>query len=529
MGGKNIKRLLFVGIAVFLGGIFLMASASVTSQKKHAYQQMEQRLTALSSTIITSINNMMVTGNAMIVGDWMKGIKRTPGVEIIQVLRKDGVEAFSDDTAMHKVNEHLGVEMFTSRLEGLTTGEDRKHLFSSVPKKKLESVIKSQRAAFFREEIQGLPLLTMLAPIRSYERCKACHGYDPSPVRAIVRISIPTEEIELASKEAMKKEAYFGLAIGGIMLLLFIGYAFSMLKKLRAGQEEISMNAQVFAQARESIIITDIDGRIRSVNPAFTEVTGYREDEVIGQNPSILQSGQHDKDFYRDMWKLIESEGRWIGEIYNKRKNGEIYPEQLSISAIKDRHGNTVRYSGIFIDITERKQQEEKIAYMAYHDNLTGLPNRRTFQSLMDLEFAHAKRNGYGAAIMFLDLDGFKQVNDTKGHDVGDALLVKVSEMLSEAIREGDTVARMGGDEFTILLPQIQEMSSVATLGKKIVSLFKEGVEVNGERLNVGTSIGIAVYPSHGEDPEELLRKADEAMYKVKQSGKNNYQIYSEN
>jgi len=284
---------------------------------------------------------------------------------------------------------------------------------------------------------------------------------------------------------------------------------------------------KIYENTVEGILITDGGGRIQAVNPAFTAISGYTAEEVLGKTPAILSSSRHDTEFFRHMWSCLLEEGKWTGEIWNRRKNGEIYPEWLNISAIHDQHGHLKQYVGLFTDITEHKQAEEKLRYQAYHDPLTGLPNRLMYSEHLDMALPQAQRREQMCGIMMLDLDHFKNINDTFGHDFGDKLLIIVAQRLHECIRKEDTLARMGGDEFTFLLSLVNDIKDVARVAEKILASFAHPVTIDGKDLFVTPSIGISLFPSDGEDAKTLLKNADAAMYRAKEDGRNAYQFYT--
>ncbi len=297
--------------------------------------------------------------------------------------------------------------------------------------------------------------------------------------------------------------------------------------ELKRNDEKLKMAEKVFENTIEGVVVTDADGLIQWVNPAFTKITGYSQSEATGQNPRILKSERHKDTFYRDMWNDLENKGQWQGEIWNRRKNGETYPEWLTISAIKDETGKTVQYVSIFNDITERIQREERIKYQAYHDALTGLPNRALFHDRLSMALTHAHRNGEMVAVMMLDLDQFKRINDTLGHPVGDRLLQEVGKRLITYLREGDTVSRLGGDEFALILEDIQSIENVIKVAQKILRKMETPVHINAHDLHISTSIGISLYPSDGQDVDTLLKHGDTAMYQAKQEGRNRYRFYT--
>jgi diguanylate cyclase (GGDEF)-like protein/PAS domain S-box-containing protein len=274
-------------------------------------------------------------------------------------------------------------------------------------------------------------------------------------------------------------------------------------------------------------MVTDAAGVIESVNPAFTRLTGYGAGEVVGKNPSILSSGRHDKAFYQKMWQQISEEGCWQGEVWNRRRNGELFPELLTITAIHDDQGAVSHYASLFSDISKLKESEEHIRSLAYYDPLTNLPNRRLFTDRLSVALAHAHRSEGQLAVLFIDLDRFKRINDSLGHSVGDGLLQEVATRLLAAVREDDTVARMGGDEFIILLSEVTEMESVIACARRITAAMGQPISAGGQELLVSCSIGISIYPDDGTDCETLVKNADSAMYRVKDEGRNNFQLYS--
>lgn len=277
----------------------------------------------------------------------------------------------------------------------------------------------------------------------------------------------------------------------------------------------------VFENSLEGITVTDAQSRIQLVNKAFSDTTGYAADEVIGKTPSILRSGKQSDEFYADFWNVLQRDGEWRGEIWNKRKNGSIYPEWLNVSAVRNRSGDIEHYVAIFSDITERKEREEAMTFRAFHDALTSLPNRLLFKDRLDQALAHAKRSkDRTPVVMFLDLDKFKQINDTFGHDIGDMLLKEVAARLRACVRLSDTVARFAGDEFTVLLPEACSKEEAEVVANKILEAMLVPVRLGNEDRIVTTSIGISLYPEDGRDSESLMKAADAAMYQVKRSGR---------
>lgn len=293
-------------------------------------------------------------------------------------------------------------------------------------------------------------------------------------------------------------------------------------------EEQLRLAATVFDHSHEGILITDPQGRILEANAAFSSITGYGHEEVLGKNPRILNSGLQDPAFYQDLWSELISTGQWQGELWDRRKSGEIFAELLNISAVRDKNGETSHYVAIFVDITLQKEHEKHLEQLAHYDPLTGLPNRVLLADRMNMALARARRHHRRLAVCFLDLDGFKQVNDRHGHDSGDRLLVEIAARLRECVREEDTVARLSGDEFMILLGGIGEDHEYEEALRRILDAISRPVEIHHATAQVSGSIGVALYPDHDDDPDRLLRAADQAMYAAKQGGKNRYQVFTQ-
>ncbi|MDD3325881.1 MAG: EAL domain-containing protein [Zoogloea sp.] len=296
----------------------------------------------------------------------------------------------------------------------------------------------------------------------------------------------------------------------------------------REHEEQRRLALTVFRNSVEAIVVTDAEERILSVNQAFTEVTGYAAEDVIGQTPRLLGSGIHGREFYEAMWHDLRILGAWKGEIQDRRKDGSLYPASLSISTVRDSNSRITHYVAVFSDITERKASEARIAYLAQHDALTGLPNRALLQDRLDQALAQATRQGKRIALMFLDLDRFKTINDSLGHVTGDKLLQRVAERLRQCVRETDTVSRQGGDEFIIVLTGIDSPDEAGRVAAKILDQLDPAFDVDGQQLRTSFSIGIALFPEDGASPESLMKNADTAMYHAKESGRNTYRFFDE-
>jgi diguanylate cyclase (GGDEF)-like protein/PAS domain S-box-containing protein len=281
--------------------------------------------------------------------------------------------------------------------------------------------------------------------------------------------------------------------------------------------------AKVFESTLEGILVTNAQRMIESVNPAFTRITGYTAAEVIGKTPALLSSGRHDAAFYRRMHNDLQAHGHWQGEIWNRRRNGEVYPEWLTINTVRNEQGEIVNYVGVFSDITRRKAEQEQMQFLAYHDGLTGLPNRGLFLDRLHHAVAHAHRSRTLVAVLFIDLDNFKLVNDTLGHHVGDRLLQTVAERLTAAVREADTVARLGGDEFTVILESLGDAGDAPLIVQKIVEAVSRPMQIDGQAVTTTASVGVSLYPVDSASADDLLRHADTAMYRAKNGGRNSF------
>ena len=284
--------------------------------------------------------------------------------------------------------------------------------------------------------------------------------------------------------------------------------------------------AIVYENTSDGIVITDEKHKIISVNESFTSITGYSKSEVIGKSPSILKSGRHNKFFYKSLWDSVKRNGRWQGEVWNKRKNGEIYPELLTINTIKDKTGKITHHMGVFSDISSVPIKDEHLEHLAFHDPLTNLPNRLKLKERLSQEIICTNNNDKKLAVLFIDLDGFKEVNDRYGHDFGDKLLVLVASRLKNSKRKNDFLARLGGDEFVLTVNSIDDDESIHHIAENIIENMKEPFHIEMEKINITASIGISIYPTFANDVKTILKQADTAMYKAKSHGRNNYVFY---
>jgi diguanylate cyclase (GGDEF)-like protein/PAS domain S-box-containing protein len=287
------------------------------------------------------------------------------------------------------------------------------------------------------------------------------------------------------------------------------------------------MATSVFEHITEGIMVTDGRQTIQYVNPAFSAITGYTEADIVGSSPKVLSSGKHNREFYDNMWSSIKQQGSWQGEIWNRRKNGNIFLESITITAVKESADSVAYYIAVFKDITVQKQLEARLRHQAYHDTATGLPNRLLLYERIDEAIRHADHNRRLFAVLFLDLDRFKRINDTLGHSVGDRLLKTIAERLVSRLRGSDTIARIGGDEFVVLLCGLAHAEDSVAIAQNIIQSLTSPIFLGRHELYVTVSIGISFYPNDGGDAHTLIKHADQAMYKAKDQGRNNYQLYT--
>jgi len=292
--------------------------------------------------------------------------------------------------------------------------------------------------------------------------------------------------------------------------------------------DQLRLAARVFESTAEAIVITDAGERIVAVNSAFTELTGYSEEEVRGREPSVLQSGRHDNRFYDEMWGSLNRTGRWRGELWNRSKDGEVRPYLTTITALRDERGAVLNYVGVMRDISSIKQSQQQLEYLANYDALTGLGNRNLFYTRLSIGIERAARHHRGLAVVFIDLDNFKIINDTLGHDVGDVLLSEAARRLKACVRQEDTVCRLGGDEFTVYVEDFNDPESLVGTAQRLAQTISEPYHISNQDIFVTASVGISVYPNDGTTMSELIKNADTAMYKVKEQGKNGFQFFRE-
>lgn len=310
-------------------------------------------------------------------------------------------------------------------------------------------------------------------------------------------------------------------------MLGITGFSRDITERKRA-EEMLRLTAKIFESSHDSIMITDMAGTIISVNPAFTEITGYSAEEVIGKNPRLLKSGRQDAEFYGEMWRSLLRDGYWAGEVWNRRKDGGSYAGRLSITTLRNDAGQPTHFVGVTSDITEFKMAQERVRHLAYYDQLTGLPNGSLMRERVNQLVFSSQRERREFALLFIDLDNFKQVNDTLGHHVGDLLLQTVAQRLRSSVRELDTVARMGGDEFVVILPDVDQVAA-QRVARKIIGQVTASYGIASHKINVTTSLGISMFPADGLDVEVLLKNAELALYQAKLRGKNDLAFFTSN
>lgn len=294
----------------------------------------------------------------------------------------------------------------------------------------------------------------------------------------------------------------------------------------KAMEEQLSLSKEIIENVSEAIVVTTIDARIIDINPAYTRITGFEKEQMVGKNPSVLKSGRHSKEFYKEMWESLHSKGSWSGEIWDRKKSGEIFPKMLYINTIYDRYKQPKYYVGIFQDITHIKENEETLRRLAFYDPLTGLANRINFESRLEHAINLNIRNNTSGALLLLDLDNFKIINDSLGHLIGDELLVQVAKRLEQIARKSDSLCRIGGDEFTIILSGPIDLERIHLIAKRILKSVKEPYHIMGQEIFITTSIGITLFPDEGTHKLDLIKNADLAMYQAKNDKKDSYKFF---
>jgi diguanylate cyclase (GGDEF)-like protein/PAS domain S-box-containing protein len=369
------------------------------------------------------------------------------------------------------------------------------------------------------EQVVGCPILKLIAP-------ESRMLFEKLHKRVIAGESVQMKYEVMGLKGGRRWLETHAVPMLDNGITVHLGVSRDITENKRA-EEQLKLAASVFSHAREGIMITDIDGAIIDVNQSFSDITGYSRDEVMGHNPRILSSGRQGVEYYSQMWHNLLGKGHWYGEIWNRRKSGEVYAEMLAISAVRDEQGAPRHYVALFSDITAHKEHEKQLEHIAHYDALTGLPNRLLLADRLHQAMMQAQRREQRLAVAYIDLDGFKAVNDKHGHEAGDQLLMAVAAKMRLAMREGDTLARLGGDEFVAVLLDLVDSESTAQMLNRLLNAAALPVHVNGVALQVSASLGVTFYPQPEEmDADQLLRQADQAMYQAKVAGKSRYYVF---
>lgn len=402
-------------------------------------------------------------------------------------------------------------EMHRGRHDAIIV-EDAERGLGIATERDIVRLIGAQRATGNIREIASFPLLTLPVNATLY------HARKQFIDRHVRHLGVTSDD-----------GALIGLvSFSGILANIEHEYVRRLRQELRESEASLANTdrmlrsaAKVFESTFEGIMVTNAARIIESVNPAFTRITGYEAAEVIGRTPSVLASGRHDEPFYQAMNASLAETGHWHGEICNRHKSGRIFVEWASINAITDDTGQVTNYVAVFSDFTARKAVEEQMRFMALHDGLTGLPNRSLLMQRLSYAMPHARRNRKKLAVLFLDLDNFKDTNDRHGHEAGDQMLRAIADRLQAAARSADTIARLGGDEFVVLIEDLATIEPVMPIAEKLKASIGEPIPFDGRDLRTTGSIGIAIFPDHAIEPQELLRRADQAMYAAKGEGGN--------
>jgi len=388
-----------------------------------------------------------------------------------------------------------------------------------------------------RATVQRIAMaLFALTPEHPVARAAGIAGFAPPmdylPVENLARgLRLPPfdQSPPITWKDIWEQHRPYLLALLGALLVvvLLLVLLSRRNRKLKRQREQMRLAASVFSHTHEGIMITSPAGRIIEVNGAFSEITGYSRTEAIGQRTSLLSSGRHDTQFYASLWEKLLDRGYWDGEIWNRHRSGRIYPQRLTISAVRDDSGEVQRYVGLIADITSLKAHQQELEHIAHYDALTGLPNRTLLADRIRQAMAAARRHQQRLALVFIDLDGFKAVNDAHGHAMGDRLLIELGRRMKVALRESDTLGRLGGDEFVAVLGDLDAEAACLPVLERLRRVVASPVEVDGQRLEVSASLGVTFYPAGEElDADQLLRQADQAMYRAKRQGKNRFETF---
>lgn len=537
-----VRLVISILLAVMISGAGLVHWATL-EQKNMAIEQSKDFATSVHQMTLAGLTGMMITGTIGLRTIFLDQIKESNHIESLKVFRSDAVVkqfgmGFDGETPTD-ARETKVLVTGESYFDVVTSANGEAHLKAIIPVKAAENYL--GKNCLFCHEVPANTVLGAVSMEVSLSRSvETTQKFGIRALLAGAALCVPlamfiwffisrmvTRPLEKMT-EGLRSIADGDIEHASALPILRtdeVGVATEAFNRVMEKTGELlrqqRMSRIVFDNSLEGITITDANSRIQLVNKAFSDTTGYSAEEVIGLTPAILKSGKQSPEFYNEFWSTLQRDGEWRGEIWNQRKNGSIYVEWLNVSAVRNLRGEVEHYVAIFSDITERKEREEKITFQAFHDALTGLPNRLLFKDRLEQALVQAKRyKSRTPAVMFLDLDKFKQVNDTLGHDVGDLLLKEVANRLKQCVRSVDTVARLAGDEFTVLLPEITGEADAEAVAEKILAAMREPIRLGPEDRVVTTSIGISLYPKDGRDVDSLMKSADAAMYYVKAAGR---------
>ena len=541
IGGTNIKCWYWIEDGLYFTDFIGATRTSVGGIDDPLAQQVasQQRFVEIRAEVEDSLLQGEVIPGAwiwvfpLLVGDELVGIVKLENVHIISASLRNYLPIFFSHAALILSNEIRNHTRLKAQKERAESEERLRQLIKLAPVPLCyvtrDGVIQefndrfAQVFGYRHEEIPTLAQWWALAyPEPDYRRwvqetweaavaAAARSGADIRPIE--YRVTCRNGDVRVMEIS--------GVGVGEDVLASFID-----LTQRRQADDAMRLAASVFANSQEGILITDAENHILDVNAAFCRISGYAREEVIGRDPKILRSGRHDAPFYAAMWRALKEEGRWRGEIWNRHKSGDLFAEMLAIDAVVDESGHVQHYVGAFTDITLIKSQQAELERIAHYDPLTGLPNRRVLADRLVQELARTRRYGRVLGICFLDLDGFKPVNDRHGHEAGDKLLIEIGRRLQEVSRAGDTVARIGGDEFVLLLCDLAQEQECYQALERVLLAVARPFEIASERVAVTASIGVTLFPRDDADADALLRHADLAMYRAKESGKGRFHLF---
>ncbi len=469
---------------------------------------------------IGTIHSLGKSAEAFMKGDLKQRVELQTQDELKQIGQSfnDMASSFAELLITQQLNERRLQIIIDTALDAVVQMNEQGHVIGW--NHKAESLFGWSRA-----EVMGRPLEELIIPLRHREAHRQVLAQ--SLTNGGSRVLNTRTEMVAEHRDGHEIPIELAMALNRVEgRVEFSAFLQDISQRVQA-DEALKMSALVYQNSSEAMMVTDPAGVILTINDSFTQVTGYDSTEVIGQTPRILRSGKHDEGFYKAMWASLQKTGKWKGEVWNRRKNGELYAGDLTINTIHTEDGTPKRRVAMFSDITDRKRSEEQIWRQANFDTLTGLPNRAMFHHRLGQDIRKCNRSGSRLALMFLDLDRFKEVNDSLGHEMGDVLLREAARRLTTCVRETDTVARLGGDEFTIILSEINSVERIDQIARTVLDQMSKPVPLGSEKAYVSCSIGVTIYPTDAKDVEELVRNADQAMYAAKYQGKNCYNYFT--